>query len=494
MLRTLNARVGLAVSALALLRCGSCTSESDGTLGRTGGGGSGAALGGGGNPDAPSGAGGTVADAAADGPGAGGTVSDAGLSPEQTWLADPEAWMPVPGSEFTQPACSVLEAKEGKIGFPKLIWKSCGAGCEAAELAEGFGSKGALPTATTYQLAGGDAAFLTYDVWVNTAETSHYVRRVVRLEDGTTVGALVGRQKSAAPVAGCVFGNGRESARANALMGGDPGSQMYALAPLTGGQWVWSQPPTPQSGAPPALVEFDIDASGGAIFYTGKGGVWALLDPKANVWKPLEVPSASSVGAGQGDLAVWTDYPAGKPERIRGWATDGKGVRTLLDPAPKGTCRLNVSPTAIVGIALDGNTGCDNLPPAPKARFWWSPRKYDASGSPVTLGPDLPGSAFVPVPIVSVRAWGDYAGVVLNVVNDAGALDGGAYFLLANLATGKIWRLDGTTGHELHEDAWTLTPTHFYFADRVAGDGPLIVRRMFRYELAKLDQLASPQN
>jgi hypothetical protein len=483
--------VGLGLAALGLLRCGSCAGESGGGPGQAGGDASVDSSGGGGaKPDAAD-SGGTSGDAPAGGGSAGYVSSDAGLTPEQAWLADPEAWQPVPGTEFTQPDCYVYEAKAGKIGFPKLTWQACGSGCERAELAEGYDSKAALPVAATHELPGGPAAFIAYDVWVNTPEVNHYVRRVVRLDDGVTVGALSGRQKPNAQWATCVFGNGGESARGNALLGA--GSEIRATAPLAGGPWVFSQPAKPGASLPIGLVEFDIDASGGVALMTGKGGAWALLDPKVNQWTPLETPSASRRGAGQGDLAVWTDYPASQPARVRGWAPDGKGVRTLFDPAPSGTCLIGVTPTNITGLALDGSA-CGTLPAATKARFWWSPRKYDASGAGVTFGPDLPGGPFAPLKLAPLRGWGTHVAVVLGLHDDAGVLDGGAYFLVTNMSTGKLWRLDAAAGHRIHPDAWTLTPTHLYYADQESADGPFIVRRVLRFELAKLDQVAKPQN
>ena len=484
--------MGLGLAALGLLRCGSCAGESGGGPGRAGGDASVDSSGGGGaKPDAAD-SGGTSGDAPAGGGSSGYVSSDAGLTSEQGWLADPEAWQPVPGTEFTQPDCYVYEAKTGKIGFPKLNWQVCGSGCERAELAEGYDSKAALPVAATHELPGGPAAFIAYDVWVNTPEVNHYVRRVVRLDDGVTVGALSGRQKPNAQWATCVFGNGGESARGNALLGA--GSEIRATAPLAGGPWVFSQPAKPGASLPIGLVEFDIDASGGVALMTGKGGVWALLDPKVNQWTPLETPSASRRGAGQGDLAVWTDYPASQPARVRGWAPDGKGVRTLFDPAPSGTCLINVTPKAIVGLALEGGA-CMNLPNPKKARFWWAPRKYDTSGPPVTWSPDLPGPGFAPATTVPLRAWGDYAAVVLARVSDAGLSDmSDLFFLVINTSTGKLWELAAAPGHTIHPDAWAITPTYFYYGALEANGNTMVIRRMFRLALAKLDQLATPMN
>ncbi len=494
MLLAVSARrpLWLGLAALVLLRCGACDSESGGPRGQAGADAALDASSGGAKGDAPSG-GGASADAPTGGAGVGGIAGDSGLPPEQAWLDDPSAWKLVPGTDFTQPTCPVYEAFEGKLGFPKLSWQGCGAGCEVADLVQGYGSGSALPVASTHQLAGGPLGFLLHTLVVKTASTWFNLRRVIRLDDGVTMGALAGRRQPNAPFDTCIFGNGRESARANVLMGGEPGSEMRMVAPIAGGQWIWSLPAKLQSTQPIGLVEFDIDALGGAMFMTGKGGVWALLDPNVTKWTPLETPSKSERGAGEGDLAVWTDYPTSGAVRIRGWAPDGKGVRTLIDPAPKGTCRLNVTQEAIVGLALEGGGGC-GTPPATKARFWWSPRKYDALGAGVTFGPDLPGSNFAPMNTLPLRAWGNHVAVAMGLHDDAGALDGSVYFLILNTSTGKLWRLDAEPGHRIHPDAWTLTPTHLYYADHESADGPFIVRRVLRFELAKLDQVAKPQN
>ena len=50
------------------------------------------------------------------------------------------------------------------------------------------------------------------------------------------------------------------------------------------------------------------------------------------------------------------------------------------------------------------------------------------------------------------------------------------------------------TGHTIHPDAWAITPTHFYYGALETNGNTMIIQRMFRLELAKLDQLATPMN
>jgi hypothetical protein len=420
------------------------------------------------------------------------TGGDSGLSAEQAWLSDPDVWEPVPGTEFTKPMCEVFEAVGSKIAFPTLVWGACGTGCEVTDLVQGYGTVGALPAASTHALGPKTHAFLTFDVGPKTSSTTFNVRRVVRLEDGVTVAAIQTRISSLSTVLTCVLGNGRESARANVLVGGEPSMQLTALAPLGGGKWTWSQPAKLASALPGGLVSFDIDSNGGAVFLTGQGTVAALLDPSKNDWTTIEDPSTSGVGTGQGDLAIWTDYPTLQPERIRGWAPDGSGVRTLIDPAPSETCDIAVSPTSIVGFALEGGK-CHSLPGAPTARFWKSPRAYDQAGVNVTLQQELPGGPFQLAAVVPVRTWGDYAGAMLWEFNEAGTTTR-AYLAISQLSSGKLWRLDADVGHQLHPDAWTLTPTHLFLGDQEANDSPFAVRRMLRIDLAALDQAATPLN
>jgi hypothetical protein len=395
----------------------------------------------------------------------------------------------VPGTEFTGAECPVFEAQPGTLEFPSLSWQACGAGCEVADVVQGYGAAGSLPVASTHVVAGKAGAFLVVEHVVKAARYFR-VRRLVRLDDGASLGAVEAWIDPKAASSPCQFGNGRESARANELAGGEPSQQLSMLAPLNGGTWTWSLPAKQLSALPTGIVQYDIDAQGGALFDVGMGAVSALLDPKVNTWTVLESASQSRLGSGEGDLAAWTDYPPSAAERIRGWAPDGKGVRTIIDPVPAETCTVSVSPTALVGLVLSAPQGCLDPGGAPKARFWKSPRAYDLGGSNPVEGPDIPGGPFTVGSFI--RSWGDYAAAQLVDSGDGGGT--GIAIFVTQLSTGKLWRVDPQAGSIFHTDAWTLTETKLYMGEEDPADDAWTIRRMRRIDLANLDQIGKPLN
>lgn len=488
-LRTVVASGGAGALTLALAfgACGDGPSEATRPDAATGGadaadvlvwGGSGG-LGGGG------GSGGTS------GGGAAGAGGDPALAPEHAWLADPNIWSPVPGTEFTHPYCKVFEAAGDKLAFPTLDWQGCGDGCSVADLVQGLGEGAWYGVGSTHRVQGETRALLAIDQGVKGTH-AYSVRRLLDLTSGASV-AAVQRRISDVKKTSCGFGNGRESARSNVFFGGTPSRILTATAPLGPGEWTWSLPARFRSELPAGLVEWDVDEPPGAVFDTGKGGVWALLDPKKNEWTTLEAPSNARRGSGEGNLAAWTDYPTSTSERLRGWAPDGKGVRTLLDPVPFETCTVALTSTTIVGHAMAGNGGCEGSSGAPKSWFWTAPRVYSASGVKPVEGPPFPGLFFSRTGSF-IRAWGDHAAVQLGELSAPGVVTNVSLFVMRP-STQKLWRVDPRPGFALHSDGWTLTETHLYLAEKEASDtDPWISKRIVRLELAKLDTLGQPLN
>lgn len=428
---------------------------------------------------------------ALDGGGAAGAGGDPALPPEHAWLADPEIWKAVPGTEFTHPYCRVFEAAGDKLAFPPLVWEGCGDGCAVADLIQGYGTGAWYGVASTHRASGLTLALLTIEHVVNGTGV-YAVRRMLGLGDGLSR-AAVQQRLSDVKKASCVFGNGRESARANVFVGGSPARSVPVTAPLSGGAWVWALPARLKSELPAGLVEWDIDALGGAVFDTGKGGVWALLDVSKNDSTTLEAPSASRFGSGQGDLGAWTDFPTSTTERLRGWAPDGKGVRTLIDPLPFETCNIAMTDTTIVGHAMAGNGGCDSITGAPKSWFWTAPRVYAEAGVKPAEGPLFPGYPFGRTGSF-IRAWGDHAAVQLGEHPSAGVTSNVSVFVM-QLSTQKLWRVDARPGYALHPDGWTLSENHLYVTENEATNAdPSIAKRVVRLDLAKLDVLAKPLN
>lgn len=429
---------------------------------------------------------------ALDSGGAAGAGGDPALPPEHAWLADPEIWKAVPGTEFTHPYCRVFEAASDKLAFPPLAWEGCGDGCAVADLIQGYGTGAWYGVASTHRVSGSTVALLTIEHGVKGTD-SYSIRRVVSLNVSGKTAAAIQRRISDTKKSSCIFGNGRESARANAFAGGSPARSVPVTAPVSGGAWVWALPARLKSELPAGLVAWDIDALGGAVFETGKGGVWAMLDVWKNDWTTLEVPSKSRSGSGEGDLAAWVDFPTAATERLRGWTPDGKGVRTLIDPVPFETCDIAMTATSIVGHAMAGNGGCDTITGAPKSWFWTAPRVYGEAGVKPAEGPMFPGYPFGRTGSF-IRAWGDHAAVQLGENPSAGVTSNVSVFVM-RLSTQKLWRVDARPGFALHSDGWTLTEDHLYVTEKEATNAdPSIAKRVVRLDLAKLDVLAKPLN
>jgi len=406
------------------------------------------------------------------------SLSDSGLPPEHAWLADPTIWKPAPGNEAWAPKCAVFEGVSALLKFPALTWEACGPGCQRMDVTAGFG-KVSYPTLSTALLPTGPAAFLQFDVGVETEKQWFITRRILRLAGGTTDAGVMRVTQKASSAPTCVFGNARDDAFSNTLSGN---SYELAFTWLPEEQaWRWAVPQKEQSKLPQGRMEFTMDSPAPIRVQTGHGAVFALLDVDKNDWTLLEGNSASQLGAGQGDLAIWTDYPSATTERIRGWSPDGKGVRTLVESVPPDTCWVGVSPTDIVGLAASACKLFGDL------RFWRAPRSKDTIVFPPSVSPVLDYGANW-----TIRTWGNYAGTVLYKPDDAGAFSKTNSLVLVQLSTWKAWRIEPTPGNYFDQDTWSLTDTAIYLGEQKIGASSMGLSLVKRIDLSMLDQVGTP--
>jgi hypothetical protein len=414
-----------------------------------------------------------------------------GLPDQAAWLDDPRIWTRVEGTEFLGPDCAVYEARPGAAKFPLLAWEPCGPGCEAAALGQDLGDRAALPTASTHIAAGAPAGYLAMTHGIETAGGPVVLRRVLRLDDGVTLGALELRQRAGLDSSPCVFGNGRESALSSDVQGRSaaPSGQaisrrIHARAAVDGGPWTWARPGRALAELPRGRVQFDLDD--GRLFTLGLGSVWTMADPSVGRWSPLEATSTAERGAGQGDLAVWIDRPARGAVRIRGWSPDGRGVRTVVADAPAGTCEIVATPAHVIGLAL--GAGADSCRTSSTLAIWSSPRAPGSSPPPIARSPVLHAAGFAPQ---SFKAWGDFAAALLWPLDSTGQPRPAPFFLVVRLSTWEAWRLDPQPGRAFHADGWTLTDRYLYAGE--SGDvyaENFWIRRMTRVALDRLDAAA----
>ena len=400
------------------------------------------------------------------------------LPPELGWLVDPAIWKPMAGVSMAK--CELFEALPGKFPLPAIEWKACGAGCEETSPQEALVSDLYFPVASTHSVEGQTEVFLTGEQGVKGSAFWYGVRRVIRLRDGVTLGAVERVVPTNVTESPCEFGSGRESALENTVTGGNPVVRLTMTAPRVAlKSWRFALPPPLFSEVPAGLIGFDTDHDGGQVFYIGKGSVWGLLDVDESDYTLLEPNSSSYHGAGEGDLAVWTDYGVG---RIRGWAPDGLGVRTIVDGSPPSMCDVAPTPTHIIGFVPEGGS-CDVPHPG---RVWYVPRSTTLTTATPTLSPPLSGDPIVLVTSFGIRAWGDFAVLHLSTQNSKPR-----HLLAVQLSTWKTWRIDAAAGFEIQGNTFALTDKHLYYGEGPKGKAPNYLSRMRRIAL---DQLGGAPN
>jgi len=82
----------------------------------------------------------------------------------------------------------------------------------------------------------------------------------------------------------------------------------------------------------------------------------------------LEKPSGARYGDADGDMMVWTDGP-----RLRGWAADGEGVRTIVQAFPAPLFTTAMSPARVLAV-LGVDPAPQGWPLYTSLSFWWAPR------------------------------------------------------------------------------------------------------------------------
>ncbi|MCC6752259.1 MAG: hypothetical protein IT371_31720 [Deltaproteobacteria bacterium] len=413
-----------ALSALLLAACapGPHGSGAQGDAGGSAGADAGGSGGAGSTGGAPSGGGGLAAGGAG---GTGGGTTEAGIPGASTlpagleWLGDSSLWIPVPGAEPMHPRCRAYYlADPAKGNFTPAAWAPCGAGCEVLDLDGDFGVRGyskmtEATGVTTHRELGRVVALAGFRHYVESTTHAYHINSLWRVDPTQSkLYAALLTVDAAAADAYCDSGFARMGATVGDMGGKGAGDVTMVLnfaSPFAGEGWKFAAPASSLAAAP--WVSHGMDDPP-ALFATGRGGVLALLDMTRNEWTTLETQTGTEPGVGEGDLSIWIDHVEAPTDRLRGWAPDGAGVRTLLPELPETTWWVGLSATRFVGAAMSGPGGA--LEPD-TVRLWHSPRVYGpATGAPaIEVGPAWP-----PTPIEGYhhlvntpgpRTWGDHA-------------------------------------------------------------------------------------
>lgn len=421
-----------------------------------------------------------------DGAGDGNSTPDGALSSAPAWLRDPSVWNEVSVASLRQD-CRVYEADGTRLQFPPLLWKQDGNGFDVADIVQGFGSVARGTLLDVIAVNGIGVPWLHEALRVDSAEgdsavptIAYGLRRLIRLDSGATVAAVEARIALPVKLSFCdlvPFRRGHLEASSE-LDGGDVVT--YGRAPLTpDGAWTWAVPTRASSELPAGNMALYLDTTSGEELDVGRGGLTLMPKAASTDWTVLESPSSSDVGSSEGDLAVWNDYAIPGNVRVRGWAPDGKGVRTLVDGLTDETVAVTASPTHLVGVARVGPV-VEPGGVVENGYFWRSPRSYDVSTTVLTKSPRInvpPFSTYL------VQSWGDYAvfGIVpLDMLDGAapsGTRAGPPFVLVVQLSIWKMWEIDEPhDGYEIDNVA-AVGPDYVYFNERPVPPGdPKIAR------------------
>jgi hypothetical protein len=190
-------------------------------------------------------------------------------------------------------------------------------------------------------------------------------------------------------------------------------------------------------------------------------------------------------GDGEGDLIAWPEMHTGKPfDRVRGWAPDGLGPRTLLDGLPPTTCAVSVSPTHLAGFSVDFRWagGCDQN--QPNAKVWIHPRTDSMSDEPPRFSPVL-----IDRDISSTRltTWGPYVAVLALFPERVGQ---GKYVNRVALLRTTDWRVRWVEYPDLKIYDAAVGPDFLYVAPTTL-DYHGRTRFLYRYDLTRFEEIGT---
>ncbi|MCP4676857.1 MAG: hypothetical protein GY854_15350 [Deltaproteobacteria bacterium] len=405
----------------------------------------------------------------------------------RAWVFDDSLWTPLEGAAFTRPKCQILEAFHKNLAVAPLQWTACGHGCSWADITQGISQWATYPLASTIAIDGNDVAYLkvvhgvTYDKW------RVRLLRVIRLNDGVTIGAIKGVENKDEEWIHCNFMS--TSALGQAILGGgdaESGHGMRVLRGRTttdGGPWRWALPALEDAQEPPSYHTFDSEYDGGRILRVGGGGVYIVGDMKSSEWSVLERPSGSRIGASQGNLVVWTDHTFAASPSVRGWTDDGAGVRTIIEKTPDKTSLITITQAAIIGKTGSPDANAVDS----RARLWMSKRADKTKDVTLRLSPCLSERRLV---YRALAGWDDFAALaVVGVESKSGR---GFHlkplsYLLVRLSNWNRWSIHAEKGQRFL-DKFTLTGTHLYIVAVEEQDlSKSYARRVYRFDLEHID-------
>lgn len=316
------------------------------------------------------------------------------------WLLDSSIWTLAPQRELWDSDCLLFEGRSDRLQFPILEWKSCGDGCEHADLVQGFvnenGFNAGYPVFGMAHRRGEDVPVVQLSNYLDGAVRTIAATRIIDLESGVTLGALKASTPVNARVAYCVSTPPSGLSVEIGRLLGDLRTE-YTLYDATAffhpdsASWRWRLP-FQRFRALYDCTQLSMDGDDGKAFWVCPGGLVGQIQPASSEttllveadskWSMWRAPAATS-----GNRIIWSEDDFPSAGRIRSWSTDGQGATTILDQAPVETCELSMDERTIVGVFNENRRPC-NIAPA-TYRFWWVPRGEEriSSSEPISAEP-----------------------------------------------------------------------------------------------------------
>lgn len=377
--------------------------------GGTGGmadGGEGGAGGSGGSGGGSGGAGGISTGGSGGDPGTGGIGGQGGVGGMGGKLGLPGEWSRIELAE-SPTGFALYEGEPSTLDFPVPVWEACGPGCEATRLE--FGDNPSPPIVGTRATAEGSVEAVV-SLSYSFPERNGFIRRVVRLRDGQTLGAFAVRQEKSGrkPQIAAL----QNTALSNyVLLRVDDESLLKLYVSMEpSGRWLFREPWDPVSYRPLICQHFDIHASAPAYLFACGLGLEVMQETSEVTILPDS--EGAVFGTSSHGRAVWAQHVYSKEPtephrtRVRAWEP-GQDARELAEIEGL-ICGLGAGADRVVGLIgeeIDMGTGC--FGGLTEARFFHMSR----DGGPLAESRRLVGKSWN---VGSASVNRDYMAVLLS--------------------------------------------------------------------------------
>lgn len=458
-------RWGGLIGALVLVAGGGCTSGGS----STGAGGTGGSLAEGGSG------------------GGGGSAGGGGGFGLERWLGESSGWLEV---ELEGARSRIHEADQAKLKrLPVLAWEPCGAGCESASLALPDEQKAySEALGTEVGPDGKPEAFVavTHGVRIDdSVDLSWEMRRIVRLKDGETVGAVRWQYRPTGEYN--VYVAGKSSAFETFVSERFGGVSLAVELGFDIRQksWDFKGSMEPLQTYLGWCLEHGLGSSPPSLIWVcpERGQVEVVKEKgKSDIWT---IPTQGAVAAGADNgVAVWSELTLDEPARsqLKAWTPGGPDVRTV-GTIDGNVCALGPGEDRIVGFRGTSRVWCDGF--LTDRRFFWVP----SSGGEAVDGPII-GE---PIAIGRVSTWGDFAAANAGRPWGYEPSSERTSIVLVRLSDWKMRMIFKPTNRVFSNGGPVVDDRYVYLLHRRAEDDDMqSIDRIYRYSLDRFDEIGVP--